>query len=201
MGVFFITQSPRDIPDGVLAQLGTRIQHALHAYTPTEQKAAKAAAQSFRENPEFDTYEVLTSLGIGEALVSVLDEDGVPTVVEQTKILPPQSRMGTIDESERESEIKGCLLYNRYNDAIDRDSAYEFLQRKQLADEEEARAAAEEQARLKEEEAAEKQRLKEEEAAKKAAEREAAREEAARRKEEEAAKRSAAAAGEPGGGA
>ena len=191
VGVFFITQSPRDIPDGVLAQLGTKIQHALHAYTPTEQKAAKAAAQSFRENPEFDTYEVLTSLGIGEALVSVLDEDGVPTVVEQTKILPPQSRMGTIDESERESEIKGCLLYNRYNDAIDRDSAYEFLQRKQLADEEEARAAAEEQARLKEEEAAEKQRLKEEEAAKKAAEREAAREEAARRKEEEAAKRAA----------
>ena len=191
VGVFFITQSPRDIPDGVLAQLGTKIQHALHAYTPTEQKAAKAAAQSFRENPEFDTYEVLTSLGIGEALVSVLDEDGVPTVVEQTKILPPQSRMGTIDESERESEIKGCLLYNRYNDAIDRDSAYEFLQRKQLADEEEARAAAEEQARLKEEEAAEKQRLKEEEAAKKAAEREAAREEAVRRKEEEAAKRAA----------
>ena len=191
VGVFFITQSPRDIPDGVLAQLGTKIQHALHAYTPTEQKTAKAAAQSFRENPEFDTYEVLTSLGIGEALVSVLDEDGVPTVVEQTKILPPQSRMGTIDESERESEIKGCLLYNRYNDAIDRDSAYEFLQRKQLADEEEARAAAEEQARLKEEEAAEKQRLKEEEAAKKAAEREAAREEAVRRKEEEAAKRAA----------
>lgn len=189
VGVFFITQSPRDIPDGVLAQLGTKIQHALHAYTPSEQKAARAAAQSFRENPEFDTYDVLTSLGIGEALVSVLDEDGVPTVVEQTKILPPQSRMGTIDDTERESEIKGCLLYNRYNEAIDRDSAYEFLQRKQLADEEEARAAAEEKARLKEEEAAEKQRLKEEEAAKKAAEREAAREEAARRKEEEAAKR------------
>ena len=159
VGVFFITQSPRDIPDGVLAQLGTKIQHALHAYTPTEQKAARAAAQSFRENPEFDTYDVLTSLGIGEALVSVLDEDGVPTVVEQTKILPPQSRMGTIDDTERESEIKGCLLYNRYNEAIDRDSAYEFLQRKQLADEEEARAAAEEKARLKEEEAAEKQRL------------------------------------------
>lgn len=191
VGVFFITQSPRDIPDGVLAQLGTKIQHALRAYTPSEQKAAKAAAQSFRENPDFDTYEVLTSLGIGEALVSVLDEDGVPTVVEQTKILPPQSRMGTLDDEERTSEINGCLLYNRYSETIDRDSAYEFLQRKQLADEEAAKAAEEEKIRLKEEAAAEKQRFKEEEAARKAAEREALREESARLKEEQAARKAA----------
>lgn len=191
VGVYFITQSPRDIPDGVLAQLGTKIQHALHAYTPTEQKAAKAAAQSFRENPEFNTYDVLTQLGIGEALVSVLDEQGVPTVVEQTKILPPQSKMGALDDADREAEIKGCLLYNRYNDAFDRDSAYEFLQRKQLADEEAAKAAEEEKLRLKEEAAAEKQRFKEEEAARKAAEREAAREEAAKLKAEEAAKKAA----------
>ena len=191
VGVYFITQSPRDIPDGVLSQLGTKIQHALHAYTPSEQKAARAAAQSFRENPEFNTYEVLTQLGIGEALVSVLDEEGVPTVVEQTKILPPQSRMGALDDDERSSQINGCLLYNRYSDSIDRDSAYEFLQRKQLADEEAAKAAEEEKLRLKEEAAAEKLKFKEEEAARKAAEREAAREEAAKLKAEEAAKKAA----------
>lgn len=191
VGVFFITQSPRDIPDGVLAQLGTKIQHALHAYTPSEQKAARAAAQSFRENPDFDTYEVLTQLGIGEALVSVLDEEGIPTIVKQAKILPPQSRMGTIDDEDRKSEISGCLLFNRYSESVDRDSAYEFLLRKQLADEEAARAAEEEKQRLKEEAAAEKQRFKEEEAARKAAEREAAREEAAKIKEEEAARKAA----------
>ena len=191
VGVFFITQSPRDIPDGVLSQLGTKIQHALHAYTPSEQKAARAAAQSFRENPDFDTYEVLTQLGIGEALISVLDEEGVPTIVKQAKILPPQSRMGALDDEDREAEINGCLLYNRYNDPVDRDSAYEFLLRKQLADEEAAKAAEEEKLRLKEEAAAEKQRFKEEEAARKAAEREAAREEAARLKAEEAEKRAA----------
>lgn len=191
VGVYFITQSPRDIPDGVLAQLGTKIQHALHAYTPSEQKAARAAAQSFRENPEFDTYEVLTQLGIGEALVSVLDEEGVPTVVEQTKILPPQSRMGALDDDERASEINGCLLYNRYSESIDRDSAYEFLLRKQLADEEEAKALAEEQARLKEEEAAEKQRLKEEAAAEKQRLKEEAAAERQKLKEEEAAKKAA----------
>ena len=191
VGVFFITQSPRDIPDGVLAQLGTKIQHALHAYTPSEQKAARAAAQSFRENPDFDTYEVLTQLGIGEALVSVLDEEGIPTIVKQAKILPPQSRMGTIDDEDRKSEISGCLLFNRYSESVDRDSAYEFLLRKQLADEEAARAAEEEKQRLMEEAAAEKQRFKEEEAARKAAEREAAREEAAKIKEEEAARKAA----------
>ncbi len=213
VGVFFITQSPKDIPDGVLAQLGTKIQHALHAYTPSEQKACRAVAQSFRENPSFDTYEVLTQLGKGEALVTVLDESGVPTIVKQTKILPPQSRMGAIEDEIRKGEINGNYLYYKYNDAVDRDSAYEFLQRMRIADEEAAKAAAEEEARLKEEaeaekqrlkeeEAAEKQRLKEEEAARKQAEkeeaaakrqaeREAAREAAAKLKAEEAAKKQA----------
>lgn len=133
VGVYFITQNPRDIPDGVLAQLGNKVQHALHAYTPAEQRAAKAAAMSFRENPEFDTFDTLLELGIGEGLVTVLDENGVPTVVKRTTILPPQSQMGPISDDERDSRIKGSLLYVRYNNSVDRDSAYEFLQRKSLA--------------------------------------------------------------------
>ncbi|MCR4806481.1 MAG: DUF853 domain-containing protein [Lachnospiraceae bacterium] len=191
VGVFFITQSPRDIPDPVLAQLGTKIQHALHAYTPSEQKAAKAAASSFRENPEFDTYEALTNLGIGEALVSVLDEEGIPTIVKKTKILPPQSKMGAIDDEVRAGQVETCFLNAKYRDSVDRDSAYEFLERMRAEKEEELRAAQEEAARLKEEEAAEKIRQKEEAAARKVAEREAAREEAAKKKAEEAAKKQA----------
>ncbi len=213
VGIFFITQSPKDIPDGVLAQLGTKVQHALHAYTPSEQKACRAAAQSFRENPEFDTYEVLTQLGIGEALVSVLDEEGIPTIVKQCRILPPQSKMGALEDEVRREKIDTCYLNPKYRDMVDRDSAYEFLQRMQIAREDELRAAEEEKQRLKEEEAERKKREKEEEAerkqkekeeaaaqrqkereeaaAAKAAEREKAREEAAKLKAEEAEKRAA----------
>ena len=143
VGIYFVTQNPRDIPDAVLAQLGNKIEHALHAYTPAEQKAAKAAAMSFRENPEFDTYDTLLSLGTGEALVSVLDEKGVPTTVEKTSILPPQSLMGPIDDSTRDSEVKSGMLFTRYNDYFDRDSAYEFLQRNQTLTEGEAPVTAE----------------------------------------------------------
>ena len=131
VGIFFVTQNPGDIPDEILAQLGNKIEHALHAYTPAEQKRAKAAAMSFVVNPEFDTYETLLSLGTGEALVSVLDEKGIPTMVENTKILPPCSLMGSIDDSTRDSVIRGSGLFNRYSDYFDRDSAYEFLQRNQ----------------------------------------------------------------------
>ncbi|MCR5002575.1 MAG: DUF853 domain-containing protein [Lachnospiraceae bacterium] len=191
VGIFFITQSPRDIPDPVLAQLGTKIQHALHAYTPTEQKAAKAAASSFRENPDFDTYEELTQLGIGQALVSVLDESGVPTIVKKVSILPPQSRMGAIDDDTRRDEVETCYLNAKYRDSVDRDSAYEFLERMRAEKEERIRTEEEEKARLKEEEAAEKLRLKEEEAARKAAEREAAKEAAAKAKAEETARKKA----------
>ncbi len=144
VGIYFITQNPRDIPDEVLAQLGNKVQHALHAYTPKEQKAVKAAAESFRENPDFDTYDTLLELGIGEALISVLDEKGVPTVVKRSTILPPQSQMGPIEDAERDSEIKNNLLYTRYNEAVDRDSAYEFLQRKNVADAQAQAKAAEE---------------------------------------------------------
>ncbi len=186
VGIYFVTQNPSDIPDGVLGQLGNKVQHALHAYTPAEQKGAKAAAQSFRENPEFDTYETLLALGTGEALVSVLDEEGVPTVVKRCTILPPQSQMGALDDAVRDTQIKGSLLYTRYMEAQDRDSAYEFLQRKSLADAEAAQQAAEEAQRQKEEAEAEKQRQKEEAAAEKQRLKEEAAEEKQRQKELEA---------------
>ena len=130
VGVYFITQQPSDIPENVLAQLGNKIQHALRAYTPNEQKAIKASARSFRVNPAFDCEQVLTELGTGEALVSVLDEEGVPTMVERAYILPPMSHMGTVDASIRDGVIKSSNLFDKYNRDIDRDSAYEYLERK-----------------------------------------------------------------------
>lgn len=129
VGIYFVTQAPSDIPDGVLNQLGNKIQHALRAYTPAEQKKLRAAAMSFRANPEFDTMQVLQELGTGEALVTVLDEDGVPTVVQKTKIAPPESRMGTVSDDERKAEIEANPLFEKYNEQFDRDSAYEFIMR------------------------------------------------------------------------
>ncbi len=145
VGVYFITQNPKDIPDGVLAQLGNKIQHALRAYTPSEQKAIKAAADSFRANPDFDTKSVLTELGIGEALISVLDESGVPTIVKRAKILPPQSALGALDDASRSQLIRSCPLFHKYMESIDRDSAYEFMQRRNM--EIEAAKAAEQEER------------------------------------------------------
>lgn len=127
VGIYFITQNPSDIPNGVLAQLGNKIQHALHAYTPAEQKAIKAAADSFRVNPEFKTAEKLEELGIGEALVSVLDEAGVPTVVEITKINLPHSSMKPINMNERDDIVYSSPLFDKYSEAVDRHSAYEEL--------------------------------------------------------------------------
>ena len=166
VGIYFITQNPKDIPDGVLSQLGNKVQHALRAYTPAEQKAAKVAAQSFRVNPEFDTYETLTAMGTGEALISVLDEEGIPTIVKKCDILPPQSQMGPIDDEERERLIKNDLLYVRYNQEVDRDSAYEFLKRRNLEEAQEAEKAAQEEAAAKaaEKEAAEKAKAEAKEA-------------------------------------
>lgn len=151
VGIYFITQSPGDVPDEVLGQLGNKIQHALHAYTPADQKAVRAAAQSFRVNPEFDTQEVLTQLGTGEALVSFLQEDGSPSVVQRCKILPPQSKMGPIGDEERKAEIMNSPLYGKYGTMVDRDSAYEFFQRKtkqdkQMAVEQESLEAQKEEA-------------------------------------------------------
>ena len=129
VGIYFITQNPKDIPNGVLSQLGNKIQHALRAYTPAEEKAVKAAADSFRTNPAFDTREVLTSLGTGEALISVLDEKGIPSIVQNCKVLPPQSMMGPITDEEKKREVLLSNLSLKYQDTIDRDSAYEFMQR------------------------------------------------------------------------
>ena len=143
VGIYFVTQNPRDIPDSVLAQLGNKIQHALRAYTPAEQKNIKAAAASFRENPEINTMEALQALGTGEALISVLDEEGVPTIVKQAKILPPQSMMGATDESDINLNIMNDKLYIKYKDFVDRDSAFEFLQRRAEVEEKMAALEAE----------------------------------------------------------
>lgn len=127
IGVYFITQSPSDIPDTVLSQLGNRVQHALHAYTPKEQKAVKTAAETFRPNPEFDTTEVISTLGTGEALVSVLEEKGAPSIVQQVDILPPQSYIGAIEDNYRAELMSISSLRDKYRDAVDRESAYEML--------------------------------------------------------------------------
>ncbi|RDE10511.1 helicase HerA-like C-terminal domain-containing protein [Pelagibacterium lacus] len=127
VGVYFVTQNPADIPEPVLAQLGNRIQHALRAYTPREQKAVRIAAQSFRPNPAFDTAEVITQLGTGEALVSVLEGKGVPSVVGRTLIRPPSSRMGPIGTAERDAVTAQSPVDGIYDRVLDRESAYEIL--------------------------------------------------------------------------
>ena len=132
IGVYFITQNPSDIPDEVLAQLGNKVQHALRAYTPAEQKGIKAAAQSYRANPDFDTAEIITNLGIGEAVVSFIEDDGAPAMVRKAKVLPPQSYLGAIDDMMRAAVISMSDLAEKYKDMVDRDSAYEFLQRLQV---------------------------------------------------------------------
>lgn len=127
VGVYFVTQNPADIPDAVLGQLGNRIQHALRAYTPADQKGLKAAASSFRTNPEFNTAEAIQALGVGEALVSVLDEKGAPTVVQKTLIRPPVSRLGPLTPAERTAVLGASPLRGIYEAAVDRESAFEVL--------------------------------------------------------------------------
>ena len=127
VGVYFITQSPADIPMSILGQLGNRVQHALRAYTPLDQKAVKVAAQTFRTNPAFDTEEAITQLKTGEALVSFLDETGAPGVVSRATILPPQSYMSAIDAQLRRTFIETSPLYGVYDEPVDRQSAYEML--------------------------------------------------------------------------
>ncbi len=144
VGIYFVTQSPSDIPDAVLAQLGNRVQHALRAYTPKEQLAVRAAASSFRTNPDFDTEQVITELGVGEALVSFLDAQGRPEIVRRAFILPPQSSMRPADEAVRAQALLDNPLNAKYAQEIDRESAYEILvQRVKSAQREEAQAAAE----------------------------------------------------------
>ena len=127
VGIYFVTQSPTDIPEDILGQLGNRVQHALRAYTPKDQKAVKVAAETFRANPDFDTYEAILQLETGEALVSFLAEKGAPSIVERAKILFPLSQIGAITEDQRATIIKQSRLWGRYDNPVDRESAYEIL--------------------------------------------------------------------------
>ena len=130
VGVYFVTQNPLDVPETVLAQLGNRVQHALRAYSPREQKAVKTAADTFRPNPAFDCAEVITRLSTGEALVSTLGEKGAPSMVERTLIRPPSSRLGPISDSERQALLQISPVAGQYDETIDRESAFEILQRR-----------------------------------------------------------------------
>lgn len=145
VGVFFVTQNPRDLPESVLAQLGNRIQHALRAYTPSERKAVRSAAESFRPNPAFDTEDVITDLGVGEALVSTLDERGAPGIVQRTLIRPPASRLGPATEAERREVMQASPVAAKYDTTIDRESAYEILERREEEAAEEAERLAREE--------------------------------------------------------
>ena len=127
VGVYFVTQNPTDIPDSVLAQLGNRVQHALRAFTPKEQKNVRAAAETFRANPNFKTEEAIMELGTGEALVSFLDEKGTPTIVERAKVLFPLSQIGAITDAQRDQIIKSSRIFGKYDNVIDRESAFEVL--------------------------------------------------------------------------
>ena len=146
IGLYFISQSPTDIPDEILAQLGNRVQHSLRAYTPSEQKAVHAAAQAFRVNPEFDTEKAILELGTGEALVSFQNEKGAPEIVERATILPPQSMMGAIDAITRNKVINASPLAGKYDETSDPESAAEIIQQK--ADTLAAEVAAKEEAEI-----------------------------------------------------
>ncbi|MBR5370036.1 MAG: DUF853 family protein [Bacilli bacterium] len=127
IGLYFVSQSPADIPNDIIAQLGNRVQHTLRAYTPTELKAVKVAADSFRTNPEFNTYDAILNLGTGEALISFQNENGEPEVVEKATILPPQSKMGVIDDISRNKIINSSSLLGKYDEVQERESAYEEI--------------------------------------------------------------------------
>ena len=142
VGVYFVTQSPTDIPEEILGQLGNRVQHALRAFTPKDQKAVKTAAETFRANPEFKTAEAIMELGTGEALVSFLDEKGAPSVVERAKILFPLSQIGAVTEGQRSQIINQSRLFGKYDKVVDRESAFEAL----IAEAEEAEKAEQEAA-------------------------------------------------------
>ncbi len=179
IGLYFISQKPTDIPNEVLSQLSNRVQHTLRAYTPAEQKIVKTAADAFRTNPEFNTEEAILALGTGEALLSFLNEKGEPSIVEKAIILPPQSKMGTIDDMTRNKVINNSDLIGKYEERLDNESAHEKISQKK--EEEELRK--EEERKKFAEEKAEKERLKAEEKEKKEAEKK--RKEEERQKEKE----------------
>ena len=160
VGVYFVTQSPDDIPEAIAGQLGNRILHGLRAYTPKEQKAVKAAAQTFRANPNFNTEAAILELGTGEALVSLLDEKGAPCIVERAKILFPLSQIGAITEGQRNSLIRNSRIYGVYDKSFDRESAYEMLVAEQKQEEKRRQKEAEEEEKRKAKEAKEKERAR-----------------------------------------
>jgi len=134
--VYFVTQSPSDIPESVLGQLGNRVQHALRAFTPHDQKAVKVAAQTLRKNPKIDTERAITELAVGEALVSLLDEKGSPGIVERAWLLPPSSQIGPIADAQRDAIRRSLAsMYGHYDQAIDRESAYEKVKARTLSKE------------------------------------------------------------------
>ncbi|KAF0134101.1 MAG: hypothetical protein FD152_1508, partial [Xanthobacteraceae bacterium] len=141
VGVYFVTQNPLDVPETVLAQLGNRVQHALRAFTPRDQRAVKAAATTFRQNPKLNTEEVITQLGKGEALVSTLEGNGVPSIVERTLISPPVARIGPVSEQERRQILAKSPFRGKYDETIDSESAYEILQKRAQKKLEEAEQA------------------------------------------------------------
>ena len=196
VGIYFVTQSPGDIPDSVLAQLSNRVQHALRAYTPAEQKAVRVAAQSFRANPAFKTEDVIMQLGVGQAVISFLDEDGVPQMAQQTAVICPQSLMGPVEESVRAASMSNDNMA-KYDEYVDNISAYEVLNEQAELEAKQAQIDADraqlekekaefEKQKAKEEAAAQKQREKEELAAQKKKEKE---KEAQEKKKEQAAER------------
>ncbi|PKM85639.1 MAG: DUF853 domain-containing protein [Firmicutes bacterium HGW-Firmicutes-11] len=163
VGVFFITQNPMDLPESVLAQLGNRIQHALRAYTPAELKRVEVAAKTFRENPAFDTMTAITELATGEALISCLDKDGRPGIVERAWVMPPQSQFGTIDDGLRQQILSASSMKGKYDRVMDRESAYEMIQAriaKNQAAEQEEKERQEKLKRWEEEDKAREQELK-----------------------------------------
>ena len=147
VGVYFVTQSPTDIPENILGQLGNRVQHALRAYTPKDQKAVRTAAQTFRANPAFKTEDAIMELGTGEALVSFLDEKGIPSMVQRARILFPLSQIGAISESQRKQTINASRLFGKYDRVIDRESAFEVLLAESERQQAEIQAAAQEEER------------------------------------------------------
>ena len=145
VGVYFVTQQPADIPESILAQLGNKLQHALRAYTPKERKGLKAAAQAFRPNPELNAEAALSELGTGEVLVSLLDEEGVPSMVQRAYVMPPRSYLGVCSDGLRQQNINSDYLYHKYAQAIDRESAYEVLQKRAQQAEAQAKQTSEQQ--------------------------------------------------------
>lgn len=163
VGVYFVTQNPVDIPESILGQLGNRVQHALRAFTPKDQKGVRSAAETFRQNPEINVETAITELGVGEALVSCLDEKGTPTIVERAFVIPPQSHIGPVSPEQRQQLLANSLVAGQYETVVDRESAYELLKQKADAA---AQAQAEQEAQAAEQKAAEQAAKEEARAAK-----------------------------------